>query len=338
MSDPFDIYPPLQPLRTGILLVNLGTPDALEVGAIRRYLREFLSDPRVVELPRALWLPILYLYVLTTRPAKVRHAYAAVWTEQGSPLRAYSLQQLAGLRAELARRGHDLTVELAMRYGNPSLRSGLDRLREQGCERILAVPLYPQYSASTTATVIDEIGRQLATFRDQPEMRFIKRFHVEDGYIDALANSVREFWQAHGEPEKLVMSFHGLPRAVVEKGDPYFRDCMQTANQLAARLGLPRERWLATFQSRFGRTPWIEPYTEPTLRDMARQGVRRVDVMCPGFVAECIETLEEIAMGVREAFIEEGGEDLRYIPALNARPDWIGGLADLVEKNIRGWA
>jgi len=224
-----------------------------------------------------------------------------------------------------------------MRYGRPSLATALGDLRGQGCERILTLPLYPQYSASTTATVVDAMGCLVKRLRDQPELRFVKRFHTDPGYIGALAATIRAHWQIHGEPDKLLMSFHGLPRRCVDQGDPYARDCMETARALADRLALPQDRCVVTFQSRFGAARWLEPYTEPTLRELARSGVSRIDVVCPGFVADCIETLEEIDQMGRAAFMAEGGERFRYIAALNDNPLWIAALADLVERHVQGW-
>lgn len=321
----------------GILLVNLGTPAAPTPAAIRRYLGEFLSDPRVIEIPRLVWLPILHGIVLRRRPGKIAPRYASIWMEGGSPLLVYSRRQAEGVQALLAGRGLSAKVALGMRYGEPSIASALDALRAQGCERILTLPLYPQYSASTTATVVDEIGRLMRRLRNQPELRFVKRFHTDPGYIGALAASIRAHWQANGEPDKLLMSFHGLPQRCVDLGDPYAGDCADTARALAERLGLPQERWVMTFQSRFGAARWLEPYTEPTLRELGRTGVRRVDVVCPGFPADCIETLEEIDQECREAFLSEGGEQFRYIPALNDNAIWVAALADLAERHIQGW-
>jgi ferrochelatase len=224
-----------------------------------------------------------------------------------------------------------------MRYGNPSIPDAIARLRRQGCERILTVPLYPQYAASTTATVVDAVTRHAARLRDQPELRFIKRFHEEPAYLDALAGRIERYWQEHGKPQKLVMSFHGLPRYSIELGDPYYRDCMDTARLLSQRLSLPREQIEVTFQSRFGTARWLEPYTEPTLKVLAAAGTTEVDVVCPGFVADCLETLEEISLECRDAFIGAGGRQFRYIPAVNDDPAWIAGLAGLVERHLQGW-
>jgi len=325
------------PDQVGVLLVNLGTPDAPEPAAIRRYLAEFLSDPRVIEIPAILWKPILHTMVLRYRAARIASRYASIWMDDGSPLLVYSRRQTERVQARLAERGLPVRVVLAMRYGQPSLARALDDLRGQGCERILTLPLYPQYSASTTATVVDAMGCLLRGLRDQPELRFVKRFHTDPGYIGALAATVRADWQTHGEPDKLLMSFHGLPRRCVDLGDPYASDCMQTAQALAERLALPKDRYVVTFQSRFGVARWLQPATEQTLRELARSGVGRVDVVCPGFTADCIETLEEIDQMGRAAFVAEGGKQFRYIAALNDNPVWIAALADLVERHLKGW-
>lgn len=338
LDDPFDTDPPVAPDGPlGVLLVNLGTPDAPTAPAIRRYLAQFLSDPRVIEIPRYLWLPILHGLVLRRRPAKLAPRYAAIWMDGESPLLAYTRRQAAALAGRLAGRGLDVRVEPAMRYGNPSIADAVARLRQAGCARMLVLPLYPQYSASTTATVVDEVGRVAARLRDQPELRYLKRFHLDPGYLGALAARIQAFWDANGRPQKLLMSFHGLPRYSIELGDPYYRDCLQTAKALRERLGLAAGQVEVSFQSRFGTARWLEPYTEPTLKELARQGVTELDVVCPGFTADCIETLEEIAQEGRDAFMGAGGRRFRYIPALNDEPAWIEALADLVQNQLQGW-
>ena len=326
-----------QPARTGVLLCNLGTPDAPTAAATRRYLAEFLADPRVVEIPPAVWKPILHGVILRTRPAKSAAKYQQIWTPEGSPLMVWSRKQEVMLRGYLGERGHDVSVRLAMRYGNPSIASQLDELKKRGCTRILVVPMYPQYSGSTTATVVDEVGRSLARWRNQPEMRFVRNFHDDPGYIDALVKSVREHWAANGEPERLLLSFHGVPRRSLDLGDPYHCECHKTGRLVAEGLGVARERVLVTFQSRFGKAEWLKPYTQPTLEQLAAQGVRRVDVMCPGFVADCLETLEEIALECKEAFLEKGGQTFHYIPCLNERDAWIRALAALVRSHLGNW-
>lgn len=329
---------PRAPGPAGVLLINLGTPDAPEAGAIRRYLAEFLSDPRVIELPALLWQPILRGLILPLRPRKLAPRYREIWHEQGSPLLVWSLAQGQGVARALQAQGLRACVEVGMRYGRPALSEAIRALRRQGCERILAVPMYPQYAASTTATAVDAVAMHMSRLRDQPELRFIKRFHAEPEYIDALAAQVERHWARHGAPQKLLLSFHGLPRAVVEKGDPYRRDCMETADLLAARLGERGGLVHVAFQSRFGAQKWLEPYTEPTLRAWAREGVRQVDVMCPGFLADCLETLEEIQMQCRDAFLAEGGERFGFISCLNDDPQWAQGFAAIIGRHLQGWS
>ena len=337
-ADPFNENPePLDAGPVGVILVNLGTPDTPSPRDIRRYLSAFLSDPRVIEIPRYLWWPILHGMVLRRRPGRLQPRYEGIWMEDGSPLLVYSRRQAEGVQRALQSRGSSVLVELAMRYGEPSIEQAIVRLRQQGCQRLLTVPLYPQYAASTTATIVDAVTRYVAKLRNQPELRFVKRFCQDSGYLDALAARVAEYWQAHGRPQKLVMSFHGLPRYSVELGDPYYRDCLETARSLRERLALPPEQVEVTFQSRFGAARWLEPYTEPTLKALAAQGVTDVDVVCPGFVADCLETLEEISQECRDAFLAAGGRQFRYIPALNDHPAWIEGLTDLVDNHLQGW-
>ena len=337
LADPFNRPPDPSAGRVGVMLVNLGTPDAPEKGAIRRFLAEFLSDPRVVELPRVVWWPILNGVILNVRPGKIQEKYETVWMNEGSPLMVWSRRQTEAVDLALQERGYDVDVALAMRYGEPSLAGTLDALRRRGCRRILVAPLYPQYSASTTATVVDKVAAHAALLRDQPEMRFIQRFFDEPGYIAALAHRVRESWAAQGRGQKLIMSFHGLPKRSVELGDPYYAECMQTGRLLAAALDLAPEEYLITFQSRFGAAQWLQPYTEPTVQQLAAQGIREVDVVCPGFVADCLETLEEIALGCEAAFLQAGGQRLRHVPALNDSGIWVQALADLLERNLLGW-
>lgn len=318
-------------------MVNLGTPDEPTPKAIRRYLTEFLSDPRVIEIPQIVWQPLLRTVVLARRPAKLAPRYESIWLDKGSPLLVWSRAQAEGVQQRLDARGVSARVVLAMRYGNPSIQRAMDTLKQAGCERILVLPLYPQYAASTTATAVDKVAEYASRRRNQPELRFIKRYHNDPGYIDALADSVDRFWKQHGLPEYLLLSFHGLPRVTIEQGDPYYRDCMETAVLLRERLGAEGARVRVTFQSRFGAQKWLEPYTEPTLREWARQGVRRVDVMCPGFLADCLETLEEIKIECRDAFQAEGGETLNYISCLNDDERWIDALTELALRNLCGW-
>jgi len=304
---------------------------------VRRYLAEFLSDPRVVELPRPLWLPMLHGVILRTRPAHSAAKYAKVWTPEGSPLAVWSAKQAVLLRGYLGELGSQTQVRVAMRYGQPSVASGLDELKALGCRHILVLPLYPQYAASTTASAVDAVGAWAARQRRLPELRVVNQFHDDAGYIDALAARIRGYWQEHGQPDQLVLSFHGLPERAVQLGDPYRAQCEQTARLLAARLELPEGRWLITFQSRMGRAKWLEPATQPTLERLARQGAGRVDVACPGFVSDCLETLEEIGLQARAAFQAAGGRELHTIPCLNDHPTWIAALAQIARRHLQGW-
>lgn len=328
------VSPSASASRTGVLLVNLGTPDAPTPTAIRRYLREFLSDTRVVEFPRLLWLPVLYGIVLPLRPMRLAHAYQSVWTERGSPLLAISQDQRDALQRAL---GDGITVALAMRYGNPSIESALQALEAQGIRRLLVLPLYPQYSATTTASVFDAVYAQLMTRRYPPELRTLNTYHDEPAYIDALAASVRAHWQASGRGDHLLMSFHSIPLKYIELGDPYGAFCQQTADRLAQALSLTPDQWSIAYQSRVGRTPWLSPYTDNRVVELAGTGVRQLDVVCPGFSADCLETLEEIAQRYAADFCAAGGTALRYIPALNAEPAHIELLASLVRRHTAGW-
>jgi ferrochelatase len=325
------------PARTGILLVNLGTPESPTPSALRRYLGQFLRDPRVVEIPRLVWLPILHGIILRVRPAKSAAKYASIWMKEGSPLRVWTEKQTTLLQGFMGEQGHHVLVRHAMRYGQPSIASQLSALKAEGATRILVVPLYPQYSGATTASVMDEVfawGRQT---RALPELRHINHFHDDAGYIDALAASVKAHWARNGREGKLVMSFHGMPRRTLDLGDPYHCECLKTGRLLAERLGLSQPDYVVTFQSRFGKAEWLQPYTEPTLKALAAQGVGRVDVICPGFVADCIETLEEIAMEGKQAFLSNGGQAFHYIPCLNDDLPWIRALSELVATHLQGW-
>jgi ferrochelatase len=323
--------------RTAVLLVNLGTPDEPTAPALRRYLREFLSDPRVVEIPRALWRPILELAILPTRPARSAAKYAAIWTPDGSPLAVWTEKVARLLAGYLGERGQPVLVRHAMRYGSPSIAGELDALKAAGVTRVLVLPLYPQYAAATGASTIDAVTAWARRARRVPELRFVNQYHDDAGYIDALATSVLDHWQVEGRADKLVLSFHGLPARSRALGDPYYDQCRATARRLAERLALPDDALVFAFQSRFGRARWLEPYTEPTLKALARQGVRRVDVMCPGFSTDCLETLEEIAREARDAFLAAGGSEFRYIPCLNDRPRWIAALAAIALRHLQGW-
>lgn len=324
--------------RCGLLLINLGTPEAPTAKALRPYLREFLSDPRVVEIPRALWWLILNLFILTTRPAKSAAKYASIWEREGSPLRVHTERQKKLLAGYLTEAGHgELRVEYAMRYGKPDVEGALMRLKEKGCDRVLALPLYPQYSASTSASAFDALARAAQRIRNLPELRFVRSFADHPDYIRALGESVIEYWARHGTPERLVMSFHGTPRFSLERGDPYHCECHKTARLLAEYLSLRPEQYLVSFQSRFGRAEWLQPYTEPSLKKLAKEGIGRVDVICPGFVSDCIETLEEINLECRAAFMQAGGREFHYIPCLNERPEFIHALSRIATTQMGDW-
>ncbi|MBC7499444.1 MAG: ferrochelatase [Herminiimonas sp.] len=323
--------------KTGVVLVNLGTPDAPTTGAVRRYLREFLSDHRVVEIPRLIWWLILYGIILPIRSGKSAKKYASIWTKDGSPLRVHTEKQATLLRGYLGQRGHEVQVAYAMRYGTPSVASVLHKLKESGCDRILILPAYPQYAAATTASIFDAVFAHYANERNIPELRFIKHYHDHDSYIDALCKSVESYWQTNGRPDKLVMSFHGVPKRTLLLGDPYHCECYKTARLLATALGLTATDYLVTFQSRLGRAEWLQPYTAPTLQKLGREGVGRVDVMCPGFSSDCLETLEEIGMEGREDFLHAGGKEFHYIPCLNEAPAWITAMAEIAEQHMIGW-
>jgi len=326
------------PQKTGVLLVNLGTPDAPTAQAVRPYLKQFLSDPRVVEIPRAVWWLILNGIILNLRPKKSAEKYASVWLKDGSPLRVYTEKQATLLKGYMGERtSAPLVVDYAMSYGNPSIPDALRRLREQNCQRILILPMFPQYAASSTAPVFDQVFGAMRQMRNTPAIRTIRNFHDHAGYIKALAANVNDYWAKHGRPEKLVMSFHGVPQYSLELGDPYHCECLKTGRLLAEALGLQPEQYIISFQSRFGRAQWIKPYTTATLKELGSQKTRRVDVVCPGFVADCLETLEEIAMEGREEFQHAGGGEYHYIPCLNDRDDWMRALTDLVMNNLQGW-
>ncbi len=321
-----------RPSTTGILVANLGTPDAPTTGAVRRFLRQFLWDPRVVEYPRWLWWLILNLIILVIRPPRSAAAYREIWTDEGSPLMLHSVKIAEALRASTG-----VPVELGMTYGKPSIADAIDKLLAAGAERILVLPLYPQYSGTTTAPVFDTVAKKFGKLRWVPDLQMINSYHDEPGYIDALAASVREYRAEHGSGDKLVMSFHGVPKSTLDNGDPYYCFCHKTARLLAETLQLADDDWLMTFQSRVGREEWLQPYTDATLVELAEQGCERLDVICPGFATDCLETLEEIAMQNAEAFVESGGGELHYIPALNARDDHIAFLTELANRRLAAW-
>lgn len=322
----------------GILVANLGTPEAPTAKALRPYLRQFLGDPRVIEYSRPLWWLILNGPILTFRPKKSAELYANVWTEEGSPLKIYSERITQGIEENLRRElGTPVHCVLGMSYGEPSMKTALSELRSKGCDRVLLLPLFPHYSATNTAAAFDAMMRELMTWRRVPELRTIHQYHDDPGYIEALAATVREHWDEHGEPDLLITSYHGIPKRYFLNGDPYHCQCHKTTRLLREKLGVDEDKILVTFQSLFGKEEWLKPYTEEVLHSLPGAGVRRVDVMCPGFSADCLETIDEIDREYREVFEEAGGEEYRYIPCLNDRPDHIEALTALARQHLQGW-
>lgn len=325
-------------VQAAVLLVNLGTPTAPTAAAVRPYLAEFLGDPRVIEYPRWLWWLVLHGIILRVRPKRSAHAYARVWTAQGSPLRTGSEALAAALQAELdRRRPGPVKVALAMRYGEPSVRQQIEKLQREGVRRLLVLPLYPQYSATSTGSVIDALADTMKALRWPPELRLVNDYHDDPAHIEALAGSIERWWAKQGRGDKLLLSFHGIPERYLRAGDPYFCQCHTTARLLRERLGVDADSVLMSFQSRVGRERWLHPYTDVTVRELAKAGVQRVDVVSPGFAVDCLETLEEIAMQNREFFLQAGGKDLRYIPALNDSPEQVSAMAELVLRHTQGW-
>ena len=340
MTARFATEPPYQhgqAPRCAVLYCNLGTPDSPSTADVRRFLREFLSDPRVVEIPRLIWLMILHGIILRFRPAKSAAKYASIWTPEGSPLKVWTEKQSKLLQGWLAQRGHHVQVRYAMRYGSTSIASQLDALHQEGTTRVLIVPAYPQYSATTTASLFDAVYAWAGKTRNLPELRFINHYHDDARYIEALASKVRQYWQQNGQPDLLMMSFHGVPERTLHLGDPYHCECFKTARLLAQALSLKAEQYKVTFQSRLGRAKWLEPYTDATLITLGKQGLGRVDVICPAFTSDCLETLEEINMEGRAEFLVAGGKEFHYISCLNDDPGFITALCALTEQHLQGW-
>ncbi|MBS0422873.1 MAG: ferrochelatase [Proteobacteria bacterium] len=332
------VYQHGSPNRTGVLLINLGTPDAPTAQALRPYLKEFLSNPRVIEVPRLIWWPILHGFILPFRPKASAEKYAKIWIAEGSPLKVHTERQTERLREMLAARlKTPPLVEYAMNIGKPSVTTVLNRMQQQGCERILVIPLFPQYAASSTAAAMDNVFAVLNRMRNQPALRTVKQYHDHPGYIAALAQNVRDYWDAHGRPDKLIISFHGTPRASLDKGDPYHCACQKTGRLLAEALALDTNQYTVCFQSRFGKAKWLTPYTAAVLEQLGKEQTKRVDVICPGFVSDCLETLEEIAIEAKNTFIQAGGKEFHYIPCLNERSDWIEALTDITCTHLQGW-
>jgi ferrochelatase len=331
---------PMKESDIAVVLVNLGTPDAPTSKGVARYLREFLSDSRVVEVPKFIWWWVLNLIIIPLRSSRVAKLYQAIWYDNDSPMRIILKEQVIALQQALSNTHqlHNVHVINAMNYGNPSLEKAFDEIERLAIQKVLIVPMYPQYSATTTAAVYDKVARVMMKRRHLPEVRYIKQYCDDADYLDALAHSIRRYWSDEGQtPECLVFSFHGIPQKYARKGDPYPDQCHFTAIETAKRLNIGEQEWICAFQSRFGPDEWVKPYTSDTLRDLAQKGIKRVDVVCPAFSADCLETLEEIAVENRDVFINAGGEQYRYIPALNANSTYIDSLAKLVMKHISAW-
>jgi len=324
--------------KIGVLITNLGTPDAPTKTDLKKYLREFLSDPRVVEIPRLLWWVILNLFILNVRPRRSAKAYSTVWTERGSPLLFHTQDQADALRMKLKQTyGENIVVEFAMRYGSPSVDSVIDEMLQQGVRKLLVLPLYPQYCASTTASTFDAVVASLAKKRLIPELRFINHYHDFPEYIQAVADKIGQHWAINGKADKLIFTYHGIPKRYLLNGDPYHCECYKTSRLLAENLGLNEKEYLVSFQSRFGREEWLQPYTDKTLIALPEQGVKSVQLVCPGFSADCLETIEEIDVENRDYFMQAGGERYEYIKALNAESDHIDMMAKLLEQHLQGW-
>ena len=320
--------------RQGILLCNLGTPDAPRPAELRRYLKEFLSDPRVVEIPRLLWWMILNLIILRIRPRRSAKLYQSVWTEAGSPLMLYSQGQVKAVKERLAEKYGDIPVVLGMRYGNPSMASAIKELTDQNVRDIIVLPLYPQYAGATTGSTFDAVAKTFTQLRWVPELQFINGYHKSEGYLEAICSSIRRHIEQHGQPDRLVFSYHGTPERYLKNGDPYHCFCHQTTRLVREKMGLDETQVMTTFQSRFGREPWLQPYTDKTLEQLPEDGIKHVAVICPGFSSDCLETIEEINMEGRESFIESGGEQFHYIPCLNDEPAHIDALVSILEKRL----
>ena len=321
----------------GVLITNLGTPGSPRPSAVRRYLREFLSDPRVIEIPRLIWWPLLYGLILPFRSFKSAKLYQQIWQAEGSPLLFHTQQQGKKLQALFDQQQWPVHVKVAMRYGKPSIKQALTELQQQGLRKLLIFPLYPQYAAATVGSTFDAVSQVIRQWRFIPELRLVSGYADDPDYINCLANSVRQHWQRQGRQSLLLMSFHGLPRRCLEQGDPYYCFCHKTARLLAAALNLKPEKWRMVFQSRFGRATWLQPYCEQTLIELAQQGAQEVDVICPGFAADCLETLQEIVQEYQGVFARAGGKQLHYIPALNAEDSHIDTLMHIAKRHMQEW-
>ena len=322
----------------GILITNLGTPDAPDKKELKVYLNQFLSDPRVIELPKILWQILLKLVILQVRPAKSAEAYKKIWTKNGSPLLDISKRQLEKIKSSLSVLYPNMIFEVGMRYGNPSIPNALNNLQKQKVRKLLVLPMYPQYCAATTGSTFDEVTNTLQKWRWIPELRFINQYFEEEKYIQVLSNSIRSFWNKNSKPQKIIFSFHGIPKRYLLNGDPYHCFCLKTTRLVKENMGLKDEEIMTTFQSRFGKAEWLQPYTSETLKELPKKGVKNIHIISPGFSSDCLETLEELEEENREYFMESGGEKYKYIPCLNDDDEHIDVFVNLIKKNIQGWA
>ena len=323
--------------KIGVLITNLGTPDAPNKKELKVYLNQFLSDPRVIELPKILWQILLKLVILQIRPSKSAEAYKQIWTDKGSPLLDIANRQLNKIQSSFSSKNENIVFEVGMRYGNPSIPDALLKLQKKQVRRLLVLPMYPQYCAATTGSTFDEVTNVLQKWRWIPEMRFINQYFEEKNYIEALSNSIKSFWKKTSKPQKIIFSYHGIPKRYLTNGDPYHCFCLKTTRLVKEQMGLSDDEIMTTFQSRFGREEWLKPYTSETLKELPKQGIKNIHIISPGFSSDCLETLEELEEENKEYFMESGGENYHYIPCLNDHDDHIDVFVNLIKKHIQGW-
>ena len=323
--------------KIGVLITNLGTPDAPNRKELKVYLNQFLSDPRVIELPKILWQILLKLVILQVRPSKSAEAYKQIWTDKGSPLLDIANRQLSKIQSSFSSKSENIVFEVGMRYGNPSIPNALLKLQNKQVRRLLVLPMYPQYCAATTGSTFDEVTNVLQKWRWIPEMRFINQYFEEKNYIEALSNSINTFWKNNQKPQKIIFSYHGIPKRYLTNGDPYHCFCLKTTRLVKERMGLSDDEIMTTFQSRFGREEWLKPYTSETLKELPKQGIKNIHIISPGFSSDCLETLEELEEENKEYFMESGGENYHYIPCLNDHDDHIDVFVNLIKKHTQGW-
>ena len=323
--------------KIGVLITNLGTPDAPNKQELKVYLNQFLSDPRVIELPKILWQILLKLVILQIRPSKSAEAYKQIWTDRGSPLLDIANRQLNKIQSSFSSKNENIVFEVGMRYGNPSIPDALSKLQKKQIRRLLVLPMYPQYCAATTGSTFDEVTNVLQKWRWIPEMRFINQYFEEKNYIEALSNSIKSFWKKNKKPQKIIFSYHGIPKRYLTNGDPYHCFCLKTTRLVKEHLGLLDDEIMTTFQSRFGKEEWLKPYTSETLKELPKQGIKNIHIISPGFSSDCLETLEELEKENKEYFMESGGENYHYIPCLNDHEDHIDVFVNLIKKHIQGW-